>query len=69
MSLVKAFAIAGGAVVAATAALAVTAMEPDSDSDPDLAAEIEEDPGPAGSSCERDDTLTRLTSLPALVPA
>jgi hypothetical protein len=69
MSLVKAFALAGGAVVAATAALAATAMEPDGAPDLDRAAALEEDPGPDGTWCERDDLLTRLTSSPVLASA
>jgi hypothetical protein len=69
MSLVKAFALAGGAVVAATAALAATALEPDPAAEADPAAALDEDPGPDGSRAERDDLLTRLTSGRMLTPA
>jgi hypothetical protein len=69
MSLVKAFALAGGAVVAATAALAAAAMEPELASEADPAAGLDEDPGADGTRAERDDLLTRLTCVPVLAPA
>jgi hypothetical protein len=70
MILVKTFALAGGAMVTAFGVLAAAAAGTDGARDSELGADVEDESGDdEAGGYGHDDTLTRLTRLPALVTA
>jgi hypothetical protein len=71
MNVVKTVALAaGGAVVTAIGVLAASAAQPNVAAEREFAPEHEDEPGYDETGGYRhEDTLTRLTALPALVPA